>query len=301
MKYEELQRVEAAAKRPNLWSYVSIIGSKLLLDKAREVTVEERKRKLLEYIVRQADIHNDKIDRTLKVIEDALNGCGYELRRVKLKTISRGLIGGSETFGEIPFEVGLYFDPILNIPYIPGSTIKGAVRSATFDLLHREKLSAGRSDKEAGKEADDECIRIFGGRIGEDHSTGLVGFTDAYPIEKGEKGYLLYPDVMSPHYTDGTATELDVSPTPIIYLTIAPGTKFQFYLFFRRERGSGEKKRKLTIRDSQDSDLAETPVQDLTKLGILDLGLLYAFCRGVGAKTSVGYSRFEILSYETVR
>ncbi|MEM3624595.1 MAG: hypothetical protein QXL52_04775, partial [Nitrososphaerales archaeon] len=98
-----------------------------------------------------------------------------------------------------------------------------------------------------------------------------------------------------------TATELDVSPTPIIYLTIAPGTKFQFYLFYKKERGGGERKRRLIIKDSQESDLAETPVQDINKLGILDRGLLYSFYRGVGAKTAVGYSRFEIVSYEPVR
>ncbi|MEM2922354.1 MAG: type III-B CRISPR module RAMP protein Cmr6, partial [Candidatus Bathyarchaeia archaeon] len=180
-------------------------------------------------------------------------------------------------------------DPTLNVPYIPGSTIKGAVRAGVFDLLLKQKASK--------EDVERECKRLFG----DNESASLIGFTDAYPVKKGEKGYLLYPDVMSPHYKSDTATELDVSPTPIIYLTIAPGTQFQFYLFYKRERGGGEKKRQLSVKDSQDSDLAETPVQDLSRLGILDRGLLYSFYRGVGAKTSVGYSRFEILSYEPAR
>ncbi|MEM3404678.1 MAG: type III-B CRISPR module RAMP protein Cmr6 [Sulfolobales archaeon] len=288
--------------KPNLWSYVALAGYSVMIRKAEKEKDEiaEEEQKIQEYIIKRAKLPSKEINQILENTRQALLHCAYEVRRVKLKAISRGLIGGSETFGEIPFEVGLYFDPLLNVPYIPGSTIKGAVRSATFDLLYREKRNAGNSDKEAEKEADNECSRIFGGCIGEDHSAGLVGFTDAYPIEEGEKGYLLYPDVMSPHYKSDTATELDVSPTPIIYLTIAPETKFQFYLFYRRERGSGEKKRQLTIRNSKDSDLAETPIPDPNMLGILDLGLLYSFYRGVGAKTAVGYSRFEVLSYERV-
>ncbi|MEM2982018.1 MAG: type III-B CRISPR module RAMP protein Cmr6 [Nitrososphaerales archaeon] len=289
MNIFEFQRVKNIVKKPNLWSYISIKGSKLLLGKVSGATIEEEKRKLLEYIIRHTNIQNIKIVKILNDIEDALNGCGYEFRRVKIKAISRGLIGGAETFGEIPFEVGLYFEPILNVPYVPSSTIKGVVRAGVFDLLLKQKASR--------EDAEEECKRLFG----DNKSAGLVGFTDAYPVERGERGYLLYPDVISPHYKSDTATELDVSPTPIIYLTIAPGTKFQFYLFYRRERGRGEKKRQLTVRDSQDSDLAETPAPDPNRLGILDRGLLYSFYRGVGAKTSVGYSRFEILSYEPVR
>lgn len=299
MRLCKLHEVEAAVRRPNLWSYVSIKGSKLLLDKAGGKAVEdEEERRLLEYIVRQADIRSEEIASMLRDVESALKSCGYELRRVRIKLISRGLVGVSETFGKIPFEVGLCFDPILNVPYIPGSAIKGAVRSATFDLLYEERRSAGKSDEEAETEAERECSRIFGGRIGEDRCAGLVGFTDAYPIKKGDGGYLLYPDVMSPHYRKGVETELDVSPVPIIYLTIAPGVEFQFYLFYKRKRGG---RRGLIVADYRGSDLAETPDQDLSRLGILDRGLLYAFYRGVGAKTSVGYSRFEILEYSTVR
>ena len=289
--------------KPNLWSYISLAGYSIMIRKAegeREEITEE-KRKILEYIIKRVELPNKEINKILENTHQALLNCGYELRSVKIKAISQVIIGGSETFGEIPFEVGLYFDPILNIPYIPGSTIKGAVRSATFDLLYRQKRNKSKSDTEAKKEAEDDCRRIFGGPIGEDQSAGLVGFTDAYPIKKGEGGYLLYPDVMSPHYKSDTNTELDVSPTPIIYLTIAPGTQFQFYVFYRRERGKNEKKRQLAIGNSQDADLAETPVQNLNELGIVDLGILYSFYRGVGAKTSVGYSKFEILSYEPVR
>ncbi|MEM2351498.1 MAG: type III-B CRISPR module RAMP protein Cmr6 [Thermoproteota archaeon] len=276
--------------KPNLWSYIALAGYNAMIEKAKEEKEgAEKKREILEYIIKRAEPLNKEINQILENTRQALLRCSYEVRSVKIKAISSALVGGSETFGKIPFEVGLCFDPILNVPYIPSSTIKGAVLAGAFDLLFKHKSSE--------EEAERECKRLFG----DNESAGLIGFTDAYPIEKGENGYLLYPDVMTPHYKSDTATELDASPTPIIYLTIAPGTKFQFYIFYRRERGSGEKKRRLTIRDSRDSDLAETPVQDLNRLGILDRTLLYSFYRGVGAKTSVGYSKFEILSYESVR
>ncbi|GAY26352.1 type III-B CRISPR module RAMP protein Cmr6 [Desulfurococcaceae archaeon AG1] len=300
MMLNELRLLKNALTKPNLWSYISLFGAKWLLDKAQGKANEGEKRRLLEYMIQQArldDSSKNKINYMFTSIETALKGCGFELRRIRIKAISRGLIGGSETFGSIPFEVGLYFDPIMNVPYIPGSTIKGAVRSATFDLLLKERVGTGRSSKGVEEEVERECVRIFGGCIdNEDCSAGLVGFTDAYPIEGGKRGYLLYPDVMTPHYKDNVKSELDVSPTPIIYLTIAPGTKFQFYIFYRKERGG----RRLTVRGSRDSDLAETPIPDLSRLGIVDRGLLYAFYRGVGAKTAVGYSRFEIVSYENV-
>lgn len=290
----------ALLNKPNLWSYVALAGYKVMMMKAGEDKdkITEEERKILEYIIniiKRIDLPTREINQILENTLHALLSCGYEVRSTKIRAISPALIGGSETFGEIPFEVGLYFDPILNIPYIPGSTIKGAVRAGVFDLLLKQGFSEGR--------AEGECKRFFG----DDESAGLIGFTDAYPIEKGERGYLLYPDVMTPHYKvtphykGDTTTELEVSPTPIIYLTIAPGVKFQFYLFYKRERGNDEKKRRLTVGDNKDSDLAETPVSDPNRLGLLDRGLLYSFYRGVGAKTSVGYSRFVILSYEPVR
>jgi CRISPR-associated protein Cmr6 len=276
--------------KPNLWSYVALAGYGVNERKVKgeRDEIAEEERKILEYVIKHGDLPSKEIGLILENVLQALLRCGYEVRCVKIKAVSSAIIGGSETFGKIAFEVGLYFDPTLNIPYIPGSTIKGVIRAGVFDLLLEQKASEVYAEM--------ECKKLFG----DSESAGLVGFTDAYPIEKGEKGYLLYPDVMSPHYKSDTATELDVSPTPIIYLTTAPGTKFQFYLFYKRERGSGEKKRQLTVRNSQGSDLAETPIQDPDRLGIVDCGLLYSFYRGVGAKTSVGYSRFEVLSYERV-
>ena len=276
-----------ALSRPNLWSYLSLAGSNVMLMKAKGESgekISEEKQKILEYVIERTHLSADKIKQILGNIQQALLSCGYGVRRVKIKALSPALIGGSEVFSTIPFEVGLHFDPFLNVPYIPGSTIKGAVRNAAFDLLLRDNASE--------EEAEKECKRLFG----DNRNVGLIGFSSAYPIEGGLNGRLLYPDVMTPHYTGETDTELDVSPNPIIYPSIAQNTVFQFYLFYRKD----VKSRRITIEASRNADLADIPTQEITKLGIVDLAILYSFYKGVGAKTAVGYSRFEVLSYEAL-
>jgi CRISPR-associated protein Cmr6 len=268
-------------KNPNLWSYISLYSCKVIIEKVEEIAEEKQK---VMNTLEKAKIPYDKINHILENIQQALLNCGYKIKSVNIKAKSFTLVGASGTFGKLPFEVGLHFEPILNIPYIPGSTIKGAIRAGVFDLL----LQKGKTEEEA----ETECKKLFG----DNEIAGLIGFTDAYPIKEGVEGKLLYPDVMSPHYTNDTITELNVLPKPVIYPVIAPGTEFKFFLFYKKERG----KRKLVLKDSQHSDLVETSIQDINKLGIVDLGLLYSFYRGIGAKTSIGYSRFEILSYENV-
>lgn len=298
MKFNELNMLKEAflkekhqgiLRRTNLWSLLSVIGSKLMIDKQLNKDIEKEKRSLLEKIVKSASLNVEKTNKKLEEIKIALTCCGYEVKQVDIKSLSRVLVGSSETFGKVPFEVGLCFDPLMNVPYIPGSTIKGAVRSATFDILYNEELNKGASIKEVEEKINNECNKIFGGMIGKTQSVGLIGFTDAYPIKTGENNLLLYPDLMTPHYSEKVETELDVKPNPIIYFTIAPKTEFSFFMFYKREREG----RKLSL-----SELLENLEKD--PLGIVDRGLLYAFIRGVGAKTAVGYSIFEVLRYEKV-
>ncbi|MEM1546946.1 MAG: type III-B CRISPR module RAMP protein Cmr6 [Candidatus Methanomethylicia archaeon] len=281
-------------KKPNFWSCVSLKKYfNIMKKKAEGEDISRDKREILENIIKRMDLPSG-IEERLNEIRAALISCNYEVKDIKIKALSRVLVGTAETFGEIPFEIGLCFDPIMNIPYIPGSTIKGAVSSATYNLLYKSKVKelAEQKDeetvrREAKEYAENECRRIFGGGKNENGGIGLIGFTDAYPVRKGK--FLLYPDVMTPHYTDETRNELEVMPNPIIYFTIAPETEFRFFMFYRKHRG----KRGLSSRD-----LADYPTE--RELGIVDRGLFYAFIRGVGAKTALGYSRFEILNYEKV-
>ena len=275
-------------KLRNLWSYLCLKGYELMKMKVESSNdFEGKKRKLLEEIVLMANSsfnHNrDRILEMLEEVKKALLSSGYRVKVVKAKLKSRGLFGASSSFGVIPFEVGLIFDSLLNVPFIPGSSIKGAVRTAYYDLSKDKGLNE--------EECRQICERIFGG---EKSGISLVGFTDAYPVEAGEKGYILYPDVMTPHYKD-VKSELDLKLTPIIYLTVAPYTVFQFYVFYKKKQGN----RRLKIDPDTDffnisNICAETP-------GFLDLAVLYALGTGIGAKTRIGYSSFDIVKYEVVK
>ncbi|MFN7106488.1 MAG: hypothetical protein ACK4M3_07920, partial [Pyrobaculum sp.] len=52
--------------------------------------------------------------------------------------------------------------------------------------------------------------------------------------------------------------------------------------------------------DIYEGDLASANVT-VDVLPLVDKAVLYAFARGVGAKTSVGYSRFRLVNYAAVK
>jgi len=135
-------------------------------------------------------------------------------------------------------------------------------------------------------------IKIFG----DNNFAGLVGFTDAFPVQEGENGYILYPDIINPHYKD-VRNEMEVKPIPIVFLTVAPGTTFKFFMYIIKERVKKEGEKR-TIEIGEGKELASKPVPDKDKLGILDLALLYGLSMGIGAKTALGYSQFLVIKYE---
>lgn len=262
----------------NLWSYLAYEGVKLSRMEDRER--QNKKCKLIEDLVKwsKESFYKSKVKiyDLLNETKTALKNLGYEVKDVEVRLKSRGLYGTSSNFGKLIFEVGLSLDPIINVPYIPGSSLKGAVRASYFVILRQRGYSE--------KDAERECNLLFGS-----HSAGAswVGFTDAYPIKEGKNGYILYPDIMTPHYKD-VDTELDVNPIPLSFLTVAPGTHFRFFVFQRRQRPS---------RADVSSILGRREPEE-KGLGLLDLSLLLALKKGIGAKTTLGYSTFEIVKYE---
>jgi CRISPR-associated protein Cmr6 len=154
-----------------------------------------------------------RFDAAIKIINEvksALKGMSFEVIDITAKTTSRTSPGLSSLFGKPLFDIGLSFHPILNLPYIPGSMVKGATKSAFQKLVHK-------------KEDEDQ---YFGNK-----SSGELFFADAYPIAS-EKS-ILWPDIVNPHYFSKGKTvfrEDEVNPVPIPHLTIPIGTTFQFLI-----------------------------------------------------------------------
>ncbi|WP_321491784.1 type III-B CRISPR module RAMP protein Cmr6 [uncultured Desulfobacter sp.] len=166
---------------------------------------------------------------------------------------------------EHPVENGFAWHHALGVPYLPGSSIKGMLRSY-LDIW-------SDTDKP-------EIKRIFGPRRWQDEekqwhdtdsSAGSVIFLDAVPIAP----VALKADIMTPHYTpyyqDGKAPGDWHSPTPIPFLTVGNDAKFLFAVL---PRTSAEKDQK---------DCAAI-------LACLGKALQLT---GAGAKTAVGYGRFN--------
>lgn len=160
---------------------------------------------------------------------------------------------------EHPIENGFVWHPVLGVPYLPGSSVKGLVRAwaATW-----AEPAPNREDLD----------RILGAPDG----AGTVLFLDALPLTPIQ----LQADIMNPHYSDYYQGKKDrngnptppadwLSPTPIPFLAVAPDQLFQFALL----PAAPDAKKDCT-----------TALQWLTDA----LALL-----GAGAKTAVGYGRFE--------
>ncbi len=234
---------------PNLFSLANIssVIINTVTEKEKHLTLE----KLTEY---SKKVSLDKVNKHLDEVKAAYSSLGLFVIDLKAKLTYRTVVGASSSFGQPAFEIGLSFDPILNVPYIPGSTIKGTVKSATSVL--KEGIN-------------DELMKdLFG-----DDSVGRLDFADAYPVEGGVNGYILIPDVLTPHYSKGgedILKEDQVTPTPIPFLSIAPKTKFRFLIADRMQK------------------------DDQSFLKTLLKAVVVAFSLGIGAKTSLGYGTLDL-------
>jgi CRISPR-associated protein Cmr6 len=154
-----------------------------------------------------------------------------------------------------PVENGFAWHPTLGTPYLPGSALKGMARARARDL---------------GQET--EANKLLGDR----DRAGLVSVLDAVPLDP----VILEADVLTPHYAgwepggDGSQLPGDWrSPTPVPFLAVASRTRLLVGMIPRARR---------------DHQLSK---EDRSRLrSWLQEALATA---GGGAKTAVGYGRFE--------
>ncbi len=166
-----------------------------------------------------------------------------------------------------PVGNGFAWHHILGTPYLPGSSVKGLIRHWA------EYWSDGCNDKKR----KDDIQRIFGSTSCSDdqRETGSVVFCDALPIEPVR----LKADIMTPHYSSyyqsGEAPGDWLSPIPIEFLVVETGQTFLFAVLPRSKKGEAGK----------------TAVLDCERV-VLWLKEALDWI-GIGAKTAVGYGRFE--------
>ena len=161
------------------------------------------------------------------------------------------------------YNLGMYFDYTSGLPVIPGSSIKGMLRSAIeeWDFLanyepSKNTLPASLSDRDVLRKA---IIRaVFEGDGLSIYDRDI--FLDAIPVKVDNK---LFGEDYITHHPDPLK-----NPNPIRFLRVNPGVTYQFR-FILKDHGE-----KLTADFKQ----------ELFKAIICDFGL--------GAKTNVGYGQF---------
>lgn len=194
----------------------------------------------------------------------AIHALGPDTIEWPAVSITRFLTGIGEAS---PTEVGMLFDRNSGIPFIPASSIKGCVRQAYCVNFAK---SCNISDDEIIDEKNvPGFVEIFGSLDVNQASRGGFSFFDAYSLKIPE----LTLDIMNPHFgkyykSEGPPIEIE-EPVPIKFLAIEKGVTFIIRGFFLNKKA--QKFRKNLIEAIQ------------TALGEI----------GIGAKTAVGYGRFD--------
>lgn len=205
-----------------------------------------------------------------------------------LTTTYPGLIAGSgyphEISVEGEFKLGCFFDHSSGLPVIPGSSVKGVLRSAfkhpdfikelwkslsdekfrlvlTTDEINRLELEIFEAEKFIGKKKEEkEKLKPKDWDI----------FYDAV-LEKGQ-GKFLGNDYITPHI-NRKDRRLDpfTNPVPLQFIKVLPEIKFRF---------------QFDLKNSQ-------VLPQVTKKHKTELFKSILLHLGIGAKTNVGYGQFQ--------
>jgi len=189
-----------------------------------------------------------------------------------MEAVSRIIVHTRSPF--MPLEIGIAWHPYLNLPYIPSTSLKGVLRA------YIEKFDV------------EVCGIPFRSLLGSTYETSMIMISDALPVACTST--IIQPDVLTPHYheAEGDISEVQARPVPLVFPTIAPGTRLKFVVAINVPRSLIEK---LELKKNTFTQLLLCLAKELPKV------IEAAFQFGVGAKTSVGYGAVRIspLNYAT--
>ena len=223
-----------------------------------------------------------------------LNDGGYIIA-IKATATYRVRPGSSEYL--LPLEWGLNLHPVYCFPYIPGSSVKGALRSTLYLHFYEWLIANKHFNEDKAKEKAEELAEIFFGSSDDYRAfmSRVVAF-DAIPIEPGVGKNYVVGDVLTPIYAEAK-DELSTKPKPIIGLSIAEGTKFYFVLkvnageIWEEIKDNVLFKEYLGLENKNDNEAPEYIAKFVAAL------MLKVFREvGLGGKTTRGYGYFTPIS-----
>lgn len=184
------------------------------------------------------------------------------LQTIPLQTTYPGLFTGSglahESSVKGELKLGFHFDYTSGLPCIPGSSVKGVLRSAFEKAGGNYVRYLLKDELKIDKEVDIKALEneIFEGADKSIYQRDI--FFDAFPIST--KNGLLGDDSITPHGENPLK-----NPTPLPFLKVLPQVEFEFRF------------------DLKDGLIEADEKIELFRQILLDLG--------VGAKTNVGYGQ----------
>ncbi|WP_051211322.1 type III-B CRISPR module RAMP protein Cmr6 [Runella zeae] len=183
------------------------------------------------------------------------------------------------------FKIGFSFDYTTGLPIIPGSSLKGTLRSVfpnekgahvhknASDTIKDEKRKYIRTILKVADDFDVDALEleIFEGKVNGQYlpMSKHDVFLDAEIVKPNSKGLIFGDDYITPHVDTETRKPAPLkNPTPLRFLKILPNVTFRFS--FELQDG-------LLISATQKLALFQQILLDL----------------GIGAKTNVGYGRLK--------
>jgi len=235
---------------------------------------------------------------------EGLERLGLSYVDAKYRLDSKLLVGASSGIFAAVFEVGLSWDMLFDLPYIPGSSLKGLLRGWALARCAEQSSQKDRRrcaelvfllfgasrGQLAGRSEENWFRSVFGAvPVAAEAWAGLVALYDAYPVASGSGSLasgLLEADVVTPHYYRGgnpVSDELGATPVPVPHVVVAPGTVFRIVASLEGTEAEEAAKELagLTLRHSGDG------VSGLARM--LDEALRW----GIGARTGRGYGHAE--------
>lgn len=223
---------------------------------------------------RNKALQDFKFDLSLSPLEHLKNASKgvASFQTFSLETIYPGLMIGTGNPHDLKSKGSIYsgfsFDYVTGLPYIPGSSVKGILKSVfprkedTKDDINQQKMKYIQSL--LNPELSDEEIYDLKDNIFEDNDV----FLDAYPTSKNKtKQQCLALEFITPH------SDIIKNPIPINCLKVKPGISFEFGFY---------------LNECQLSDGVQITIKEkieLFKTILTDVG--------IGTKTNVGFGQLE--------
>lgn len=177
------------------------------------------------------------------------------------------LIGSGNVHGvsvENDIQIGFTFDYVTGQPYIPGSSVKGIIKSYF--------KKPGVVNSILNKEFSEKQIKDLVESIFEDGEDNDI-FLDAVIKHGNSDGLIMGKDYLAPH--SGPTKE----PVPLMFVKVIPDVVFEFRFILKDSKVDGEVVLSVADKKKLFSEIIET--------------------FGVGAKTNVGYGSMKVIDADS--